>query len=219
MTHTRKNRSQNLTRTERRPRFAFVCVRVRRVRQSLHVCTFVFAYVHVRITVLTVTRRRQLVGTFFLASFGVEACGAYPRNLPREEPAKTNCTANVQIPSSLRRFWPCHTMIEIFDSHVVKDSSIMIWPGKNAEASWEFFFGFQIIAICGSFFFNGAVCRPCCGGQSCKLSPRKKNRQRNRDDVVYVRACIVQLLSKTVLSFAPTTNHRTGVFTTCQTTF
>jgi len=61
-----------------------------------------------------------------------------PAICPAKSPQKQIASQMSKLPARFGVFGPAiHTMIEMSDSHVIKDSSIMIWPGKNAEASWE----------------------------------------------------------------------------------
>jgi len=87
--------------------------------------------------------------------------------MPRREPRKKkspheNPKSDSQTPpSSLRRFWPGHIMIEIPYSGVIKDISFIMWPGKNRRSElggvWGSDFGF----LWGGFFcgaLRGAFC-------------------------------------------------------------
>jgi len=79
-------------------------------------------------------------------------------------------------------------MIEIPYSDVIKDISIIIWPGKNPGSGWKEY-GSPSLDFCGAalgtIFFCGAFRGAFCGAAPRKLYPRKKPHETDRAGLQY----------------------------------
>jgi len=96
--------------------------------------------------------KRPRKGPFLLGSFcgafcGAKACGAQPRKMPRKNALQKKTVpgappnSKLGLPYSsqlLRGFLPCHVMIEIPYSDVIKDISFIIWPGQKPRSGEEY---------------------------------------------------------------------------------